>query len=189
MYPIIRLLKEQMKFRGQPMGLFETHVSHHRCWPLDLDPWMELNNGRTLTLFDLGRMPFSTRTGLMRALRRNGWGMTVAGSAPRYRRRVRLFHRVEMRTRLLGWDRRFLYTEQSMWRRGEALNHILLRLAVTSDAGIVPPETLIAAMGHADRETPVLADWVQAWIDAENSRPWPPMQNAPVASRAAQTPP
>lgn len=174
MYPVIRLMKERIKFRRHALGLFETHVSHHRCWPLDLDPWMELNNGRTLTLFDLGRMPFSGRIGLLRALRANGWGMTVAGSSMRYRRRVRVFQRVEMHSRLLGWDHRFIYTEQIMWRHGEALNHILVRLAATSEAGIVPPERLVAAMGHPGRESPQLPRWVQAWIEAEAERPWPP---------------
>jgi hypothetical protein len=40
--------------------------------------------------------------------------MAVAGNSLRYRRRVRAFHRLEMRSRLLGWDARFLYVEQSM---------------------------------------------------------------------------
>lgn len=179
MYPIVRLLKERLKFRGQPLGLFDTHVSHHICWPWDLDPWMELNNGRTLTLYDLGRMPFSTRTGMIPTLRARGWGMTVAGSTPRYRRRVRMFHGFEMRTRLIGWDRRFLYSEQSMWRQDEALNHILLRLAIIGPDGILPPEELIAAMGHARCESPALPGWVQAWVAAETQRPWPPMPSAP----------
>ncbi len=176
MYPVIRLMKERLKYRGQPLGLFDTHVSHHICWPWDLDPWMELNNGRTLTLYDLGRMPFSTRSGLIPTLRAQGWGMTVAGSTPRYRRRIRMFQRFEMRTRLIGWDNRFVYTEQSMWRGGEALNHLLLRLAVTGPGGIVPPARLAAAMGHSDQDSPALPGWVQAWIDAEAQRPWPPMQ-------------
>lgn len=174
MYPVIRLIKESWKFRAAPpLGLTGTHVSHHRCWPWDLDPWMELNNGRTLTIYDLGRMPFNRRTGVFAVLEQQGWGMTVAGSAVRYRRRVRAFHRVEMRTRYIGWDARFFYMEQSMWRQGEALNHILLRLAITGPDGIVPPARVVQALGAA--ETGTLPDWVQAWSDAEAQRPWPPM--------------
>lgn len=178
MYPFIRLLKEQIKFRNaSSLGLFDTHISHHICWPWDIDPWMELNNGRTLTLFDLGRMPFSTRTGMFRAMRANGWGMAVAGNSTRYRRRVRMFHHFSTETRLLGWDRRFLYVEQSMWRKGEALNHILIRLAATDANGILPPEKLIAAMGYPDRECPQLPGWVTAWIEADSHRPWPPVHH------------
>ena len=175
MYPIVRLIKEQIKFRNAPrLGLFDTHVSHHVCWPQDLDPWRELNNGRTLTLFDLGRMPHGVRIGLMRALRANGWGMTVAGSSVRYRRRVRMLHRFEMQTRLLGWDHRFVFVEQSMWRHGEALNNILVRLAATDGNGILPPWRLVEAMGYREQESPPLPGWVQAWIAADAQRPWPP---------------
>lgn len=57
MYPIIRMLHQILKYRGKPLTLGETHVSTHYCLPIDLDVWMELNNGRTLTLYDLGRIP------------------------------------------------------------------------------------------------------------------------------------
>jgi len=175
MYPFVRLLKEHVKFRNAPpMGLFDTHVSDHLCWPWDIDPWMELNNGRTLTLYDLGRMPFSTRIGMFRAMRANGWSMAVAGNTTRYRRRVRMFHRVTITSRLLGWDHRFLYVEQAMWRRGEALNHILMRLAATDEDGIVPPEKLIVAMGHPEHPSPQMPHWVDEWVKADSQRPWPP---------------
>ncbi|WP_068303168.1 acyl-CoA thioesterase [Pararhodobacter sp. CCB-MM2] len=175
MYPLIRLAKEMLKFRGKPLGLFDTHVSQHCCWPWDLDPWRELNNGRTLTLFDLGRVPMCSRIGLNDALMKQGWGMTVAGSTVRYRRRVKIMQAVEMRSRLLGWDHRFFYMEQSMWRDGDALNHVLIRAATTGGKGIVPPSELVAAMGHAGVASPELPPFVHAWIAADAERPWPPM--------------
>ena len=175
MYPVIRLVLQSLRFRNRPLDLLGLHESDHLCLPWDLDPWMELNNGRTLTLYDLGRVPFSGRIGIHKALVAQGWGMTVAGSSVRYRRRIRAFQKFQMRTRLLGWDHRFLYIEQSMWRQGEALNHLLIRAATTGPKGIVPPADLIAAMGHGARPSPALPGWVAAWIDADAARPWPPM--------------
>ena len=62
MYPFIRMAKELLVFRNAPrLALGDTHISHHICWPWDLDVWMELNNGRTLTLYDLGRIPMAHR--------------------------------------------------------------------------------------------------------------------------------
>lgn len=179
MYPFLRLASELTKFRNAPkLGPFDTHISHHICWPWDLDPFIELNNGRTLTLYDLGRLPFVKRLGMWDALRANGWGITVAGCSVRYRRRVRVLQRFEMRTRSIGWDNRFMYTEQSMWRNGECLNHILVRTAATDKNGIVAPARLLEAMGHKDAVIPPLPDWVQAWVAAEAQRPWPPMADA-----------
>lgn len=181
MYPYARMFKELFKFRNAPaLGVFDTHISHHICWPWDIDPWMELNNGRTLTLYDLGRIPLGQRMGLHKVLKSKGWGLAVAGNTTRYRKRVKMFHRLEMLTRIIGWDARFLYIEQSMWRNGECTSHILIRSAVTGagergKGGIVPPAELARAFGIAE-ESPPLPDWVQAWIAADAARPWPPIR-------------
>lgn len=176
MYPFARMFKESWKYRHAPaLPLTGTHISHHRCWPWDLDPWRELNNGRTLTLYDLGRIPLGQRTGLHRVLAANRWGMTVAGNTTRYRKRVRLFDRLEMHSRCIGWDHRFLYMEQSMWKGGDCTSHMLLRSAITSKSGIVPPEQMLVALGHPT-QSPALPDWVQAWIAADAQRPWPPQR-------------
>ncbi|WP_323037995.1 acyl-CoA thioesterase [Pararhodobacter sp.] len=178
MYPVIRLIKERYQHGARPLGLFEPHVSTHICWPWDLDPWMELNNGRTLTLYDLGRIPLMIRTGFIAAIRARGWGMTVAGSHVRYRQRIRMFQRFEMHSRVVGWDHRFVYLDQSMWRNGVALNNLLVRIAATQPSGILPPAQLMAQMGCTDLEGPALPEWVQAWIAADAQRPWPPQISA-----------
>lgn len=175
MYPFVRMIKEIWTNRGATaLGLTDTHVSHHICWPWDLDMWRELNNGRTLTLFDLGRIPLAIRTGLVDVLRQKGWGITVAGNTTRYRRRVRAFDRLEMRSRCIGWDERFFYMEQSMWKADECTSHLLIRSAVTSVRGIVPPAKVLTAANKAT-PSPELADWVKAWIAADALRPWPPV--------------
>ncbi|TDA89988.1 thioesterase family protein, partial [Halomonas marinisediminis] len=102
--------------------------------------FLELNNGRTLTLFDLGRIPLGQRAGLLALLKRERWGLTVAGSVVRYRRRVRMFDRIEMRSRLIGWDARFTYIEQIMLVRGVVTSQAVLRTAVTDAKGIVPTQ-------------------------------------------------
>lgn len=174
MYPFLRLALGLARATRQPaLGPFDPHISQHICWPWDLDPWRELNNGRTLTLYDLGRTPLAVRCGVTRVLAANGWGMTVAGSSVRYRRRVRAFDRVTMVSRLIGWDARFLYMDQSMWKGADCTSQALIRSAVTSKAGIVPPAQVARALGH-DGDSPPLPGWVLAWAEAEGQRPWPP---------------
>ncbi|MFV0411108.1 MAG: acyl-CoA thioesterase [Paracoccus sp. (in: a-proteobacteria)] len=187
MYPLIRFGKEMLKFRKAPkLGLTGTHISTHICWPWDIDPWMELNNGRTLTLYDLGRIPMVMRTGLVDMMRQNKWGITVAGNTVRYRRRIRAFDRFTMVTRVSGWDARFVYMEQSIWRKGECCNHMLLRAAITSPGGMVNPGEALATVGH-DPQSPALPDWVQAWIEADKLRPWPPVLPEEAAEAIRQS--
>lgn len=175
MYPILRFVNEMRLARKQPkLAPDGTHVSTHRCWPWDIDPWIELNNGRTLTLYDLGRLPMAMRNGAIKIMRENRWSIAVAGVSVRYRRRIKAFQRFTMITRTLGWDDRFIYMEQSIWSRGECANNMLLRGAITSDKGIVTPAHFMVAGGE-DPVSPPLPAWVLAWIEADGLRPWPPV--------------
>lgn len=178
MYPVVRLLWQVFKHRKSPPLLpTETHVSRHICLPWDIDLWMELNNGRTLTLYDLGRIPLAMRAGLVGALKANRWGLTMAGASVRYRRRIRAFEVIEMRSRAVWWDDKFIYIEQSMWKKnGECANHIVYRSAVTGRNGIVPPSEVMAVL-NMDVPRPEAPAWVTAWIEADATRPWPPMQD------------
>ena len=80
---------------------------------------------------------------------------------------------IDMVTRCLGWDARFIYLDQSMWRGSDCANHMLLRSAVTGPGGIVPPARMIEALG-TDTASPALPGWVRAWVEADACRPWPP---------------
>lgn len=186
MYPFVRLAFQAWRHRADPpLGLMDVHESRHLCWPWDLDLWLELNNGRTLTLYDLGRIPWSNRLGFSALLRARGWQVAVAGASVRWRRRVHLLDRLSMRTRALGWDERFLYSEQSLWlgsgrSAGECASHVLIRSAITGGRasgrrGIVPPEEAARALGWQG-PAPELPPFAREWIRAEALRPWPPMQ-------------
>lgn len=174
MYPYVRMAKELWKYRNAPrLGILDPHISTHRIWPQDLDPWRELNNGRTLTLFDLGRIPMSLRMGFRDVARAHGWGITVAGNSTRYRRRVTLFTKLTQVSRVVGWDDRFTYIEQSFWNSDDCTSHMLLRSAFISKAGIVPPQTVLRALGQPT-QSPPLPDWIADWIAADHKRIWPP---------------
>ena len=187
MFPFVRLIKDLAFAKRQPaLGLTDMHVSRHMVWPWDLDVFLELNNGRALTLYDLGRLGMGVRVGLMTALRTERWGLTMAGSSVRYRRRLRMFERFETRSRAVCGDDKFVYIEQAMWKpNGECASHVLYRSAVTDKNGIVSPDRVLAAMGE-DATSPETPEWIAAWIRAEALRPWPPMQDAaPMPLHAA----
>lgn len=179
MYPFLRtasvLITERRK---PPMDLFDTHVLPMRCLPWDLDGFLEMNNGRILTLYDLGRYALSVRTGLGAVLQAKRWGLVVAGSSVRYRKRITGFQCFELRTRLVGWDELFFYIEQGMWQGETCCNHALLRTGVTKAGRLHPTEEVATAMA-VDPVSPPLPQWVRAWAQADRKRPWPPMQDGP----------
>ena len=176
MYPYLRSAVAIFRARSlPPLSPYDTHVSHHRAWPWDTDMFGELNNGRILTLFELGRWQMAVRLGLLPFFTRKGYTLAVAGVSIRYRKRIPMFHAYRMQTRMLGYDDRFFYVEQSMWQGEACMNQMLLRFATRHGGATVLPPDFLTIAGHTT-EQPGLPDWALAWIDADAKRPWPPEQ-------------
>lgn len=178
MYPLVRLLVTSLRARrAPPMPVDAVCDTAFRCMPWDIDVFLEMNNGRVLTLYDLGRFDLSIRTGLMSVLKRNGWGLVVASSTVRYRRRVRMFDRVTMRTQVAGFEGRWIYIDQSMWVDGRPTSAVLLRTGVTEAGKVIESERVLDALGLTGWEHEP-SDWVEQWIKTEDDRPWPPTGEA-----------
>ena len=174
MYPIIRIIKEGLRAsRMPPLGSLDPHVSYHRCWPQDLDVFMEMNNGRILTVLEIGRTGLAQRVGLLDAIKDNRWGLVVAGTSVRYRKRIRPFVNFRTVSRCHGWDDKFFYLEGAAWIGDECAVQGLFRTAVTDRNGIVPTQKVFEETGR-DATPPKKPDWVEAWIKADAVRPWPP---------------
>ena len=94
MYPVIRFFCTLAKasFRhDKPLSFGGVSEISFIVRPWDMDFFFELNNGRQLTLYDLGRFDLAVRTGLSKTLKEKKWGLVVAGSTVRYRKRIRMF--------------------------------------------------------------------------------------------------
>lgn len=173
MYPYLRSARVlTAAFLGSPLAFEEESVLRLRVWLGDIDVFWELNNGRQLTLMDLGRFDFAVRSGFLRVVHREGWGLTVGGASVRFRHRVPPLSRVLLRTRVVGHDDRWFYFDQKIEREGRVCSAALVRTAVISGGRLVPVERVREALGQAGRARE-LPGWVRAWIEAEGERPWP----------------
>ena len=59
-----------------------------RCWPTDMDLNFHMNNGRYLSIMDLGRVDMMLRAGFLTKALKRGWMPVVAASTMRYRRAI-----------------------------------------------------------------------------------------------------
>lgn len=177
MYPLFRLAKMAIQQRSRPRLRFDemSEVTFY-CRPWDLDLLLEMNNGRVLTLYDIGRLDLAFRCGLTDVLRKNRWGLAVAGGSNRFRKRVHFPDKVTLKTQAIGYDERWIYITQSMWTHGEAASNGLLRTCVTEKGRAVPTERVLKELNAEDWQ-PELPEWVNAWIAADDHRPWPPNED------------
>lgn len=153
--------------RNSPLGVRDVSVIRLRVWPHDLDFWGHVNGGRYLTMSDLGRLDLFVRAGFFQVARREGWVLPIGAAAVRFRRPLRLFQRVELRTRVLGWDDRWGYLSTEFHRGGRPIATVVTRgLAQERSGARVSMETLFARLGWSEEPMPVPAE-VRAWVDAE----------------------
>lgn len=174
MYPLARLLATcTHSLLSESINADDVCETSFRCRPWDIDMFLEVNNGRILTLYDLGRFDYSIRMGLANLLKKKRWGLVVAGSSVRYRRRVKMFDKVTIRTQVVGFEEKWIYVVQSMWVKGEPTSSVLLRTGITGNGKVIPTDEVLKALS-IDNWNPEPAGWVRDWIYSEENRPWPP---------------
>jgi acyl-CoA thioesterase FadM len=169
MYPYLRALWVHLRPRTA-LTLEGESILPLRVMPWDADVYPEMNNGRHLTLMDLGRFDFARRAGLLAMAKREGWSFVVGGASIRFNRRLRPGSRFQLRTRLLGHDRHWFYFHQTTESRGRLCSGALVRAGLCTRGGMVEAERVLAALGAGERQAP-LPDWVRDWIAADALRP------------------
>lgn len=151
----LRLAWLLLRLRRAPrIDLLDEVVLDLRVLPNDLDALGHMNNGRYLSIMDLGRVALTARTGLAGIARRRRWIPLVRGIEIEYFRPLMPWQRFRLHTRLVSWDRKWLYLEQR-FVSGDTLHaRAHARGLLRGRDGNVPTATLLAALGAGDREPP-----------------------------------
>ena len=145
---------------------FEAGRLRLRVLPTDLDPNWHVNNGRYLTLMDLGRIDLVIRIGLMRPVFRRRWMPVLGGAIIRFQRPLALCQRCELVTRFLGWDATWMYFEQRFESAGKLYGVALVRALFRGKEGSVPSAEFLRSVG-IELASPPLPDAVLRWRDAD----------------------
>jgi len=140
------------------------------AWPTDMDVFMEVNNGRYLSLMDIGRFELSIKIGLLEAVKRRKWGLAVAGASIRYRRRTHMFQKFVIHTKIVGIDERWTYFQQVLERNGQWHVAGLFRVAVTDRNGAVSTREVAKELGEEWEYR--MPKWVKHWDESDQIRPW-----------------
>jgi acyl-CoA thioesterase FadM len=154
---------------GRRIGMLDDSVVGFRVWPNDLDFNLHMNNGRYLTVMDIGRTDLMIRAGLVGTLWRRRWAPVLGGATIRYRRSLPAFGRYRLHTRLLGWDEKWLYLDQVFEDAGGATAaHAVVKAVFRRCGGTVPTAEIAAALGWQGA-APKLPDYVLALRDGEDA--------------------
>jgi YbgC/YbaW family acyl-CoA thioester hydrolase len=147
-------------------SILQPSVTRTRVRPGDLDFYLHVNNGVYLQMMDIARSNLLADLGAFALLRRHGWYPVVAASTMTYRRSLRLGDPVEITTRVLGWDPRVVYLEQTFHSRDRLAARGVVAGRFLSRSGARVPATDVATLLGAGPSSPELPDDVAAWAAA-----------------------
>ncbi len=134
--------------------------------PTDIDVLRHMNNGRYLSLFDLGRWDLLVRTGFMDAMRTHGWYGVVSSETITFRKSLNLWQRFELQSRMLGHDDKALYMEHRAMVGEEMYARAIIRIRMLKrSGGTLSHDELFAAVGRPD-DLPDVEPWVHDWATA-----------------------
>jgi acyl-CoA thioesterase FadM len=152
----------------------DVSVLPFRVWPHDLDLSAHMNNGRYLTLMDLGRTDVMLRSGLWREVWRNKWTPIASAITIQFRRELRTLQKFRLETRLVCWDATLVVMEQSFFMCGGARDGQIAARALFKGGlydrrrrAFVPVAELMQALGVCV-ESPVPTPEAEAFLHAQD---------------------
>lgn len=150
--------------KGKASSYRQMSTARFTAAPLDIDLNMHINNGRFLSLADLGRIHFLHKTGVLSGIVKNRWMPLVGKVDIDYKKSIKLFQRFDIKTELVYWDEKWFYFQHTFIVNGTVSAVALVKsLLIDRARKKVPPSAVFALLGEtpAPPEIPVsVAHWV-----------------------------
>lgn len=138
--------------------------------PNDLDTNLHMNNGRYLTIMDLGRYTMMLKTGLLRHMLKEKWQPIVGSALLTYRKGLNPFDRYTLTTHIRHWDERWFFMEQC-FMRGDTLiatGYIKGCLYSPREKRIMNVAEVVEKMGATLPHPTDMPDFITNWLAAED---------------------
>lgn len=162
-------------FKETIRDILEPSILRLRVFPNDLDFNGHMNNGRYLTIMDLGRFDLVLRTGLMKLMLRQKSVPILASAKIRYRQPLLPFQPYDLETRIICWDEKWAYLEQRFVIVDGPKKGAVAAIAIVKGSFFdkragktVPTCDLMQAIGH-DKPSPEFPSHIRKWQEAEEA--------------------
>lgn len=150
------------------LGPLDASVLRFRVWPNDLDINLHMNNGRYLTIMDLGRVDLMLRTGLGRMAFKSKWAPLVGSATIRFRRSLDPFQSYQLKSRIVCWDEKWFFIEQQFERRGELIAAGLIKGLLRGRDGNIPTAEVLRSL-NLNLPSPEMPEQIRVWRQAETA--------------------
>lgn len=157
------LFKALFRFRPKSHIRQDT-VLRLRVLPNDLDLNRHMNNGRYLTIMDLGRIDYMIKTGLLAIALHNKWFPVVSAAHVCYFRPLGFFDSYTLRTTLESWDDKWYIMTQRFEKNGKLYAIGIVRGLFRDKKGPIPIATILKSLNVDHEPPPPLSPETEIWI-------------------------
>lgn len=143
--------------------------------PNDLDLNGHMNNGRYLTIMDLGRMDFVLRINLAAYVIKNKYIPVLSSAQMRYRLPLLPFQKYKLTTQILCWDDKWVYMEHRFIIKGGKKDGAVAAIGLVKGSffskytrATMPTSEIMQAIGK-NIESPAFPEYITQWAQAEDA--------------------
>lgn len=152
-------------------------TSRLKFWvlPTDLDLNGHMNNGRYLTIMDIGRMDMVIRTGMAHHVLKHKLMPVLASGTVRYRLPLMPFQSYTLTSRIVAWDEKWAYMEHTFIINGGRRDGAVAAIGILKgsfydpkNGGTAPTQLILDALGHTEPSPPI-PESIRLWKESEEA--------------------
>lgn len=160
-------------FRPRILDVLLPSTVNFVVLPNDLDTNIHMNNGRYLTIMDLGRFDLVLRSGILKYMMKQKAMPVLAAAQVRWRLPLQPFQKYTLETRVVCWDEKWVYMEQRFIIRGGKKDGAVAAIGIVKGSfyhnikkETVPTLEILEAL-NMPHVSPSMPDHIREWQSAE----------------------
>lgn len=148
---------------------FDPCSTKFRVGLLDLDVNLHMNNGRYLSLMDLGRIDLMLKAEVFWKLLKRGYYPVVASESIRFKKSLEPFQCFILETKIESWDEKDFFMTQKFLHRDSvvAVGYIRGRFKQRGRKGSVPTSEIFEIIGR-EYQGPQVSDLAEVQIKIDS---------------------
>lgn len=137
------------RFRPRITSESYNNEIHTRVYPNDLDLNLHMNNGRYLTICDLGRVDLFVRSGLASVMMKKKWMPVVANVTMTFIKPLYVFDKIRVVSVVTHWDEKYFYSDHTIYKGDLKISEGTSKsLVISKKTGRITPTEVIEVVNQ-----------------------------------------
>ena len=150
----------------RPLGTFDKSIIKLRVLPTDLDLNFHMNNGRYLTLMDIGRSEFLIRFGMLKVVLTEKLQPVAAGINIVFFKPLAPFAKYTLHTSVVSWDDEWFYLQQDFVKDKKVMARAVAKVAFLKKGRKLDPQVMLKKLNHLEAK-PIMPVFLEELIKGE----------------------